>query len=58
MDRLLLGAGGAAVSFLLVLGGVALLPDALRDSVPNSVIGGVVLVLGVVGALRLGRRAR
>ncbi|MEU7067090.1 hypothetical protein ACIA6C_04295 [Streptomyces sp. NPDC051578] len=58
MDRLLRAVGRAALAFLLVLGVVALLPAAVREAVPEGVIGGAVLVLGGVGARRAVRRAR
>ncbi|MFB7467975.1 hypothetical protein ACFCZ1_31545 [Streptomyces sp. NPDC056224] len=59
MDRLLRAAGRCALAFLLVLGVVALLPRALRDAVPDAVIGGAVLVLGwVLGARPMAGRPR
>ncbi|MFD3542750.1 hypothetical protein ACFWUQ_25115 [Streptomyces sp. NPDC058662] len=58
MDRLLRAAGRCALAFLLVLGVVAVLPDAVRDSVPDAVIGGAVLALAAAPAARraAGRR--
>ncbi|WP_405702741.1 hypothetical protein [Streptomyces sp. NBC_00069] len=41
------------LAFLLVLGVVALLPRAVKDAVPDGVIGGAVLVLGALGARRV-----
>ncbi|MFD3697170.1 hypothetical protein ACFWUZ_13630 [Streptomyces sp. NPDC058646] len=58
MDRLLRAAGRCALAFLLVLGVVASLPRAVQDAVPDAVIGGAVLVLGVLGARRVARRPR
>ncbi|MGW7101045.1 hypothetical protein [Streptomyces sp. NPDC054883] len=58
MDRLLRAAGRAALAFLLVLGVVALLPAAVREAVPDGVIGGTVLVLGGLGARRAVRGPR
>ncbi|MER7759525.1 hypothetical protein [Streptomyces sp. NPDC097619] len=58
MYRLLLGAGGCAVAFFLVLGVVAMLPPAVQEAVPDTVIGGAVMVLGLLGAARLAKRAR
>ncbi|GHB41368.1 hypothetical protein GCM10010347_08830 [Streptomyces cirratus] len=58
MDTLLRALGRAALAFLLVLGVMALLPAAVREAVPEGVIGGAVLVLGGVGARRAVRRAR
>ncbi|MFJ7156593.1 hypothetical protein ACIQUQ_16785 [Streptomyces sp. NPDC101118] len=58
MTRLLLGVGGCAVAFLLVLGLISLLPPTVQDAVPDSVLGGAVLVLGLAGALRAARRPR
>ncbi|MFD7627853.1 hypothetical protein ACFV7Q_17765 [Streptomyces sp. NPDC059851] len=52
MDRLLRAAGRCALAFLLVLGVVALLPNAVQEAVPDAVIGGVVLVLGALAAAR------
>ncbi|WP_030209307.1 hypothetical protein [Streptomyces sp. NRRL S-87] len=57
-SRLLLGAGGCAVAFLLVLGVMSLLPTSVQEAVPDSVLGGTVMVLGALGALRASRRAR
>lgn len=54
MERLLRAAGRCALAFLLVLGLVAVLPRAVRDAVPDAVIGGAVLV--VAWALGAGRR--
>jgi hypothetical protein len=56
--RLLLGAGGCAVAFLLVLGVMALLPRSVQESLPDAVVGGAVLLLGLVGTARLARRSR
>lgn len=54
MDRLLRAAGRCALAFLLVLGVVALLPRAVRDAVPDALIGGaVVVVVWVLGARRM-----
>ncbi len=58
VDRLLRAAGRCALAFLLVLGVVALLPRAVQDAVPDTVIGGAVLVLGALGARRVARRPR
>ncbi|MEU6864102.1 hypothetical protein ABZ924_12625 [Streptomyces sp. NPDC046876] len=58
MDRLLRMAGCCALAFLLVLGVVALLPRAVQDAVPDSVIGGAVLVLAAVGARRVAKPPR
>ncbi|MEU3775463.1 hypothetical protein AB0F11_20035 [Streptomyces sp. NPDC032472] len=58
MDRLLRMAGRCALAFLLVLGVVALLPRAVQDAVPDSVIGGAVLVLAAVGARRVAKPPR
>ncbi|MFG2878309.1 hypothetical protein ACGFYU_25440 [Streptomyces sp. NPDC048337] len=59
MERLLRAAGRCALAFLLVLGLVALLPRAVRDSVPDAVIGGaVVVVVWVLGARRVAGRPR
>ncbi|MEU9144350.1 hypothetical protein [Streptomyces sp. NPDC048349] len=59
MDRLLRAAGRCALAFLLVLGVVALLPRAVRDAVPDALIGGaVVVVVWVLGARRIAGRPR
>ncbi|MBT2539986.1 hypothetical protein J7E99_04495 [Streptomyces sp. ISL-44] len=59
MDRLLRAAGRCALAFLLVLGVVALLPRAVRDAVPDALIGGaVVVVVWVLGARRMAGRPR
>ncbi|MEU9251413.1 hypothetical protein AB0D66_06150 [Streptomyces sp. NPDC048270] len=59
MDRLLRAAGRCALAFLLVLGVVALLPRAVRDAVPDALIGGaVVVVVWILGARRLAGRPR
>lgn len=58
MDRLLRAGGWCALAFLLVLGVVAALPRAVRDAVPDAVIGGTVLVLGVLGARRVAKGPR
>lgn len=58
LDRLLRAVGGCALAFLLVLGVVALLPPAVQDAVPDTVIGGAVLVLGGLGARRAVRPPR
>ncbi|MFD4246587.1 hypothetical protein ACFWP3_34065 [Streptomyces sp. NPDC058525] len=59
MDRLLRAAGRCALAFLLVLGVVALLPRAVRDAVPDAVIGGaVVVVVWILGARRMAGRPR
>ncbi|WP_221889803.1 hypothetical protein, partial [Streptomyces sp. WAC06614] len=57
MERLLRAVGACAVAFLVVLGAVAALPDGVREAVPDRVVGGAVLVLGVV-ALRARARTR
>lgn len=53
MDRLIRAAGRCVLAFLLVLGVVALLPRAVKDAVPDGVIGGAVLLLGALGARRV-----
>lgn len=59
MDRLLRAAGRCALAFLLVLGVVALLPRAVREAVPDSLIGGaVVVVVWALGARRMAGRPR
>ncbi|MCY0949017.1 MULTISPECIES: hypothetical protein [Streptomyces] len=59
MDRMLRTAGRCALAFLLALGVLALLPSAVRDAVPDSVIGGAVIVLvWVLGARRVAGRSR
>ncbi|MFC9299347.1 hypothetical protein ACFTWH_34660 [Streptomyces sp. NPDC057011] len=59
MERLLRVAGRCALAFLLVLGLVALLPRAVRDVVPDGVIGGaVVVVVWVLGGRRVAGRSR
>ncbi|MFJ4774851.1 hypothetical protein [Streptomyces sp. NPDC088762] len=59
MERLLRAAGRCALAFVLVLGLVALLPRAVRDAVPDGVIGGAVLVVvWVLGARRVAGRPR
>ncbi|MGR4878863.1 hypothetical protein ACIPUC_05420 [Streptomyces sp. LARHCF249] len=59
MDRLLRAAGRCTLAFLLVLGVVALLPRAVRDAVPDALIGGaVVVVVWVLGARRMAGRPR
>uniref|UniRef100_A0AAU2JP90 Uncharacterized protein n=1 Tax=Streptomyces sp. NBC_00049 TaxID=2903617 RepID=A0AAU2JP90_9ACTN len=59
MDRLFRAAGRCVLAFLLILGAVAVLPRAVRDSVPNSVIGGaVVLLAGALGSRRPAGRSR
>ncbi|MFH8639590.1 hypothetical protein [Streptomyces goshikiensis] len=58
MDRLLRAAGWCGLAFLLVLGLLAALPRAVRDELPEAVIGGVVIVLGALGARRVARRPR
>ncbi|MFE5806892.1 hypothetical protein [Streptomyces sp. NPDC056491] len=59
MDRLLRAAGRCALAFLLVLGIVAVLPRAVRDSVPDAVIGGAVILLaGLLSGHRLAGRSR
>ncbi|MFD9407746.1 hypothetical protein ACFWBN_12115 [Streptomyces sp. NPDC059989] len=59
MERLLRAAGRCALAFVLVLGLVALLPRAVRDAVPDAVIGGAVLVVvWVLGARRVAGRPR
>ncbi|MGP3686314.1 hypothetical protein ACTVZO_16670 [Streptomyces sp. IBSNAI002] len=59
MDRLLRAAGRCALAFLLVLGVVALLPRAVRDAVPDALIGGaVVVVVWILGARRMAGRPR
>ncbi|MET8752368.1 hypothetical protein ABZW32_20050 [Streptomyces sp. NPDC004667] len=58
MDRLLRAAGRCALAFLLVLGIVALLPRAVREAVPDGVVGGAVLLLGAVGVRRASRGPR
>ncbi|MEU9419739.1 hypothetical protein [Streptomyces sp. NPDC048272] len=58
MDRLLRAVGGCVLAFLLVLGCVALLPRAVQAAVPDSVIGGIVMVCGALGARRMARRPR
>lgn len=58
VDRLIRAAGWCALAFLLVLGVVALLPPAVQESVPNTVIGGAVLVLAGLGARRVVKRPR
>ncbi|WP_327132244.1 hypothetical protein OG311_15100 [Streptomyces sp. NBC_01343] len=58
MDRLIRAAGRCVLAFLLVLGVVALLPHAVKDALPDGVIGGAVLVLGALGARRVVRPPR
>ncbi|MCX5075217.1 hypothetical protein ACWGCI_28515 [Streptomyces sp. NPDC054949] len=58
MDRLFRAAGGCALAFLLVLGCVALLPPSVQAAVPDSVIGGIAMVCGALGARRMARRSR
>ncbi|WP_327262668.1 hypothetical protein OG444_15060 [Streptomyces sp. NBC_01232] len=59
MDRLLRAAGRCALAFLLVLGIVAVLPRSVRDSVPDAVIGGaVILLVAVLSGRRLAGRSR
>ncbi|OEJ32137.1 hypothetical protein [Streptomyces subrutilus] len=59
MDRLLRAAGRCALAFLLVLGVVALLPRAVRDAVPDALIGGaVVVVVWILGTRRMAGRPR
>ncbi len=59
MDRLLRAAGRCALAFLLVLGVVAVLPRAVRDAVPDALIGGaVVVVVWILGARRMAGRPR
>lgn len=51
--------GRCALAFLLALGALALLPRAVRDAVPDSVIGGAVIVLvWVLGTRRMAGRSR
>ncbi|MFD3545907.1 hypothetical protein ACFWUW_09865 [Streptomyces sp. NPDC058655] len=53
MDRLLRAAGRCALALLLALGALAVLPRAAREAVPDSVVGGAVIVLvAVVGGRR------
>ncbi|MFD4136168.1 hypothetical protein [Streptomyces goshikiensis] len=56
MDRLLRAAGWCGLAFLL--GVVAALPRTVRDGLPDTVIGGAVIVLGALGARRVARRPR
>ncbi|MEV6953959.1 hypothetical protein [Streptomyces sp. NPDC051183] len=58
MDRLFRAIGWCALAFLLVLGLVALLPRTVQESVPNTVIGGAVIVLAGLGARRVVKRSR
>ncbi|GLW00238.1 hypothetical protein Slala05_38690 [Streptomyces lavendulae subsp. lavendulae] len=58
VDRLLRAAGRCGLAFLLVLGTVALLPRAVREAVPDALVGGAVLLLGAVGVRRASRRPR
>ncbi|MEU9231381.1 hypothetical protein [Streptomyces subrutilus] len=59
MDRLFRAAGRCALAFLLVLGVVALLPRAVRDAVPDALIGGaVVVVVWILGTRRMAGRPR
>ncbi|MEU9037787.1 hypothetical protein AB0D45_23180 [Streptomyces sp. NPDC048352] len=57
-DILLRATGRCVLAFLLVLGVVALLPRAVREAVPDAVVGGAVLVLGAVGVRRASRGPR
>ncbi|WP_424213629.1 hypothetical protein ACN20G_16960 [Streptomyces sp. BI20] len=56
LKRVLTGALGGAVAFLVVLGLLALLPAAVREEVPAGVIGGV--SVGVVALVALSRGTR
>lgn len=59
MDRLLRAAGRCALAFLLVLGVVALLPRAVRDALPDALIGGAVaVVVWILGGRRMAGRPR
>ncbi|MFJ3860995.1 hypothetical protein ACIPRL_32805 [Streptomyces sp. NPDC090085] len=59
MEKLFRAAGRCALVFLLILSLVALLPRAVRDAVPDGVIGGAAVVLmWVLGVRRTAGRSR
>ncbi|MFG2295348.1 hypothetical protein [Streptomyces sp. NPDC048603] len=58
MERLVGALGACALTFLLVLGFLALLPAPVQEAVPDAVVGGVVLLLGLLAVRRFVRRSR
>ncbi|MEU4731638.1 hypothetical protein [Streptomyces sp. NPDC023588] len=58
LSRAFTALGGCAVAFFIVLGLMAALPPAVRDAVPDGVLGGIVITLGLTAARRLTRRSR
>ncbi|MEV7522237.1 hypothetical protein [Streptomyces sp. NPDC091371] len=58
LNKALVGLLGCAVAFFIILGVLAALPSAIRDALPDGVLGGAVITLGLAGARRLTRRSR
>ncbi|MEV7613470.1 hypothetical protein [Streptomyces sp. NPDC089799] len=58
MERLVGALGAVALTFLLVLGFLALLPAPVQKAVPDTVVGGVVLLVGLLAVRRFVRRSR
>ncbi|MGW0393921.1 hypothetical protein ACWDYJ_24115 [Streptomyces sp. NPDC003042] len=58
LHKALLGLGGCALVFFILLGVLAALPPAVRAAVPHEVLGGAVLVLGAMTTRRFTRGPR
>ncbi|MEU6314605.1 hypothetical protein [Streptomyces sp. NPDC047014] len=58
LKKALMGLTACAVAFFVVLGIVAVLPPALQEALPDNVLGGAAVLLGVAAARRFTRRAR
>ncbi|MFE1412908.1 hypothetical protein ACIGFK_28965 [Streptomyces sp. NPDC085524] len=58
LNKALIWLAGCAVSFFIILGVLAALPSSVRHALPNGVLGGAVITLGLAGAHRLTRRSR
>lgn len=58
LNKALVAITACALAFFIILGVMAVLPRALQDALPDSVLGGAVVVLGVATARRFTRRPR
>lgn len=58
LNKALFALLGCAVAFLIILGLLTALPHAVRDALPDGVLGGAVITLGLAAAHRFTGRPR